>query len=462
MAARKPDLFNKDIENLLHPWTHQGAHLANGPLVLEKADGVYIYDSEGNRYLEGMAGLWCTSLGYGNEELAQAAYDQIKKLSYAQLFASKSYDVGIELAERLNTMVPFERSKVFFGNSGSDANDTQIKLVWYYNNALGRPKKKKIISRLKAYHGITLATASLTGLPPSHIGFDLPLEGGRFIHAETPHFWRNGLEGETEEEFSGRMADDLEKLILSEDPDTIAAFIAEPLMGAGGVILPSEGYFKKIQPILKKYDILFIDDEVVCGFGRTGRPFGMQTFGLEPDTISLAKAITSAYLPLSAVVMRDHLYEVVQQASGGMGIFGHGYTWGGHPVACAVALKTLEIYKRDNIFERAANLSPIFQSRFSEFSDHPLVGEVRGVGLIGAAELVSDKAKKSGFSTPGLVGNKVLSICQKNGLICRAIGDVIAFCPPLIITEQQIDELFEKFKKSMDETLDWYRKENIS
>ena len=228
-----------------------------------------------------------------NAPTTKSEYEQIKKLSYAQLFASKSYDVGIELAEALNQMVPLGNSKVFFGNSGSDANDTQIKMAWYYNNVLGRPKKKKIISRLKAYHGITLGTASLTGLQPSHAGFDLPLEGGRFIHAETPHFWRNGLDGESEEEFSTRMAENLEELILREDPDTIAAFIAEPLMGAGGVILPSDGYFEKIQPILKKYDILFIDDEVVCGFGRTGRPFGMQTFGLEPDSISLAKAICS-------------------------------------------------------------------------------------------------------------------------------------------------------------------------
>lgn len=461
MVAKESSLFQKDIDNILHPWTHQEAHLANGPLVLERANGVYIYDNAGNKYLEGMSGLWCTSLGYGNEELAQVAYEQIKKLSYAQLFSSKSYDVGIELAEALNQIVPFNNSKIFFGNSGSDANDTQIKLAWYYNNALGRPRKKKIISRLKAYHGITLATASLTGLPPSHSGFDLPLEGGRFIHTDTPHYWRNGLQGETEEEFSTRMASNLEELILKEDPDTIAAFIAEPLMGAGGVILPSEGYFNKIQPILKKFDILFIDDEVVCGFGRTGRPFGMQTFELEPDTISLAKAITSAYLPLSAVVMKSNVYEVIQQASSEMGIFGHGYTWGGHPVACAVALKTLEIYRRDEIFEHAANLSPLFQERFREFSDHPLIGEVRGIGLIGAAELVADKVKKSGFKTPGLVGNKILSICQNNGLICRAIGDVIAFCPPLIITETQVEELFEKFKKSMDQALDWVRRENI-
>lgn len=461
MATKESDLFQKDIDNILHPWTHQGSHLKQGPIVLERAKGVYIYDNDGNKYLEGMAGLWCTSLGYGNEELAQAAYEQIKKLSYAQLFASKSYDVGIELAEALNQMVPLGNSKVFFGNSGSDANDTQIKMAWYYNNVLGRPKKKKIISRLKAYHGITLGTASLTGLPPSHAGFDLPLEGGRFIHAQTPHFWRNGLDGESEEEFSTRMAENLEELILREDPDTIAAFIAEPLMGAGGVILPSDGYFEKIQPILKKYDILFIDDEVVCGFGRTGRPFGMQTFGLEPDSISLAKAITSAYLPLSAVVMKSNMYEVIQSASSGMGIFGHGYTWGGHPVACAVALKTLEIYERDHIFEHAAKLAPKFQSRFSEFSEHPLVGEVRGIGLIGAAELVADKTKKSGFKSPGLVGNKILSICQKNGLICRAIGDVIAFCPPLIITESQIDELFDKFKRSMNEALDWVTKEVV-
>ncbi|MCZ6664005.1 MAG: aminotransferase class III-fold pyridoxal phosphate-dependent enzyme, partial [Gammaproteobacteria bacterium] len=287
MAAR-------DLASVLHPQTHLAQHHKTGPMVLQRAEGVYMYDDQGNQYLEGLAGLWCTALGYGNEELAQAAYDQIKELSFAPLFSGRSHAVGIELAEKLKAMVPLHESKVFFGNSGSDANDTQIKLVWYYNNVIGRPEKKKIIGRVKGYHGITLAAGSLTGLPLSHKGFDLPLAGGRFLHTDMPHYWRYAEPGESEEDYSSRLAANLEKLILDEGPETVAAFIAEPVMGAGGVITPPATYFEKIQAVLQKYDVLFIDDEVICGFGRTGNPFGADTYDLKPDSISLAKALTSA------------------------------------------------------------------------------------------------------------------------------------------------------------------------
>ena len=461
MALKMGDIEAKDLENLFHPWTHQAQHQTNGPMVLDHAEGVYMYDNHGNQYLEGLAGLWCTSLGYGNEELAQAAYDQIKQLSYAQLFASKSYEVGIDLAEKVNNLIPIGKSRVLFGNSGSDANDTQIKLAWYYNNVLGRPQKKKIISRLKAYHGITLAAGSLTGLHPSHNGFDLPLTGGTFLHTDTPHYYRGAESGESEVDFSARLATNLEQLIVEEGPETIAAFIAEPIMGAGGVIVPPATYFEKIQAVLKKYDVLFIDDEVICGFGRTGNAFGIQTYDLSPDSVSIAKAITSAYQPLSAVVLKEEIYQTILSASDEMGMFGHGYTWGGHPVACAVALKTLEIYERDNIFEKAAELAPQFQSRLLKFNDHPLVGEARGTGLIGAVELVSSKNSRAAFDVPGKVGAQVQAFCHENGLICRAIGDVIAFCPPLIITSEQVDELFDKFEKAMAQSLDWANGEGL-
>ena len=461
MALKMGDIEARDLDNLFHPWTHLGQHKNNGPMVLEHAEGVYMYDNHGKQYLEGLAGLWCTALGYGNEELAQAAYDQIKQLSYAQLFASKSYEVGIELAEKVNALIPIGKTRVLFGNSGSDANDTQIKLAWYYNNVLGRPEKKKIISRVKAYHGITLAAGSLTGLPPAHNGFDLPIREDRFLYTDTPHHYRGAEAGESETDFASRLAANLENMIQGEGPETIAAFIAEPIMGAGGVILPPETYFKKIQEVLNKYDILFIDDEVICGFGRTGSPFGFQSYNLAPDSVSVAKAITSAYQPLSAVVVKEEIYQAIADASDKMGIFGHGYTWGGHPVSCAVALKTLEIYERDKIFDKAAALAPQFQARLAKFSEHPMVGEARGMGLIGAVELVSNKTRKSPFEVPGKVGGQVLNFCHANGLICRAIGDVIAFCPPLIITSEQIDELFDKFEKAMSQSLDWAKKEGV-
>ena len=455
MSIQPGSMAARDLEAVLHPQTHLGQHHKTGPMMLKRAQGVYMYDDQGKQYLEGLAGLWCTSLGYGNEELARAAYDQIKELSYAQLFSSKSHEVGVLLAEKLKAMVPLHKSKVFFGNSGSDANDSQIKLVWYYNNVLGRPHKKKIIGRIKGYHGITLAAGSLTGLAMSHKGFDLPLAGGRFLHTDLPHYWRNAQPGESEEQFSTRLADNLEKLILQEGPDTVAAFIAEPIMGAGGVIMPPRTYFAKIQAVLKKYDVLFIDDEVICGFSRTGQPFGADTFDLRPDTISLAKALTSAYQPLSAVVVKDEIYAALLSASDEMGPFGHGFTYSGHPVACAVGLKTLEIYERDGLFEHAARLAPQFQARLQRFAHHPLVGEVRGIGLIGAVELVASKTTKAAFDPLGKVGAECLKHCQNNGLICRAIGDVMAFCPPLIITPTQVDELFDKFEQAMALTLEW-------
>ena len=455
MSIQTGSIAARDLASMLHPQTHLAQHHKTGPMILQRAEGVYMYDDQGKQYLEGLAGLWCTSLGYGNEELAQAAYDQIKQLSYAQLFAGKSHEVGVLLAEKLKALVPLHQSKVFFGNSGSDANDTQIKLVWYYNNVRGRPQKKKIIGRIKGYHGITLGSGSLTGLPSSHKGFDLPLAGGRFLHTDLPHHWRNAQAGESEEQYATRLARNLEDLILKEGPDTVAAFIAEPVMGAGGVILPPTTYFDQVQAVLKKYDVLFIDDEVICGFGRTGKPFGADTYDLEPDSISLAKALTSAYQPLSAVVVKDEIYEAMLSASDDMGMFGHGFTYSGHPVACAVGLKTLEIYERDQLFGHAAKLAPQFQARLQRFADHPLVGEARGVGLIGAIELVADKRSKTAFDPAGRVGAECLKHCHDNGLICRAIGDVMAFCPPLIITSAQVDELFDKFERALAATLTW-------
>ncbi len=450
----------RDAAAVLHPMVNLGAIEDNGALIIKRAKGVYVWDDQGRQYIEGLAGLWSTSLGYGNEELADTARTQILDLSFSHMFNGKSHEPGMLLAERLKAMAPMPTSKVFFGLSGSDANDTQVKLLWFYNNALGRPKKKKIIGRIKGYHGITLASGSLTGLAPMHNQWDLPLDG-RFIHTDCPHHYRFAEKGESEEDFATRLANNLEQLILREGPDTVAGFIAEPIMAAGGVLLPPRTYFEKIQAVLAKYDVMFIADEVVCGFGRTGNPFGSQTFNIRPDTMTLAKALTSSYQPLSAVLIPEKMYAAILDASRKQNTFGHGYTYSGHPVCAAVALKTLEIYERDRIFERAAALAPTFQARLRSFAGHPLVGEVRGTGLIGAMEFVSNKATKDGFTPAGSIGAYCFDRCHVHGLIPRNVGDGIAFCPPLVITEAQIDEIFDKFSKALADTLDYVTREGL-
>lgn len=453
------NLAVRDVETLVHPYTNLATHRETGPLVLESGKGVYVYDSAGKEYIEGMAGLWCTALGYSNQELVETAYEQMKKLPYTHIFGGRSHDPAIELAEKLKELAPVPISKVFYGASGSDANDTQVKIVWYLNNALGRPQKKKIISRLKGYHGVTVASASLTGLPNNHIDFDLPLPG--ILHTSCPHHYRFAEPGESEQDFSTRLAAELDEMIQREGPDTVAAFIAEPVMGAGGAIVPPEGYFEKINAVLGKYDILFISDEVITGFGRTGKMFATETYGMNVDSISLAKQITSAYFPLSAVMMNEKIYEVLVDQSRKIGTFGHGNTYAGHPVGCAIAVKTLEIYQRDKIVEHAAKVSPTFLRRLNKLEEHPLVGEARGVGLIGGAELVKDKATKAPFEGKKGVGAKAASFALEEGLITRAMGDRLAFCPPLIISEAEIEEMFNRFERALDKTLNWAKAEGL-
>lgn len=442
---------SKDLKHLLHPTTNLKQHHQLGPMVLERGEGVYVWDNHGKQYLEGLSGLWCTALGYGEEELIRAAEQQLRKLSYSQLFGSKTNEPSVLLAEKLAEMVPIDAGRVFFGTSGSDANDTQVKLMWYYHNAIGKPKRKKIISRNKGYHGVTVASGSLTGLGTFHRHFDLPIPG--ILHTNSPHFYREALNGESESDFVRRLVAELEDLILREEPETIAAFIAEPVQGAGGVIVPPDGYFEAIQETLGKYDIFFIDDEVICGFGRTGEPFGANTYDIRPTTMSLAKSISSAYLPLSAVVIPEFMYEPIVEASGDIGTFGHGFTYSGHPVCAAVALRTLELMEERNLFEHAAAMGAIFQERLRGLGNHSLVGEARGVGLIGAVELVADKQRKIPYPAGRGVGTLCAKRAQANGLIVRPLGDSIAICPPLIISEKQIDELFTKLEVALNETL---------
>jgi 4-aminobutyrate--pyruvate transaminase len=454
------NLAARDVETLVHPYINLASFRETGPLIIERAQGIYVYDTDGKAYIEGMAGLWCTALGYGNEELVGVAAEQMRKLSFAHLFTGRSHDPAIELAERLKEIAPVPISKVFFCNSGSEANDTQVKLVWYLNNALGRPQKKKIISRLKAYHGVTVAAASLTGLPANHRDFDLPLAG--FLHVGCPHHYRFAQEGETEEAFATRLAAELEALILKEGPDTVAAFIAEPVMGAGGVIVPPQSYFEKITAVCAKYDVFIVSDEVICGFGRLGTAFGCEKLNFVPHAISVAKALSSAYLPIAGVMIPEIMYQALLSESKKIGVFGHGFTYGGHPVPAAVALKAIEIYSRDRIFERAAERAPQFQARLTALNNHPLVGEARGLGLIGGVELVANKKSRQSF-TPGQgVGPRAVRFAEDEGLIVRAVmGDVLTLCPPLIITDGEIDELFDRLTRALDKTLDWVRRERL-
>lgn len=455
------NLATRDVETLVHPYVNLSGFRQSGPLIIERGQGVLVYDTEGKPYIEAMAGLWCTALGYGNEELVEAATEQMRKLSFGHLFTGKSHDPAIELAEKLKEIAPVPISKTFFCNSGSEANDTQVKLLWYLNNALGRPRKKKIVSRGKAYHGVTVAASSLTGLPGNHGDFDVPLPG--FLHTFCPHHYRYAHDGESEEEFATRLADELDALIVREDPDTVAAFIAEPVMGAGGVIVPPQTYFEKIMPVCDKHDVLMIDDEVICGFGRLGTLFGCQKLGFRPHSLSIAKAMSSAYLPIAAVMIPEFMYEALLDQSKKLGAFGHGFTYGGHPVCAAVALKAIEIYLRDRIVEKAAERAGQFQGRLAALNGHALVGQARGLGLIGGVELVADKATKRPFAAEHAVAARAVAFAEAEGLIVRAvIGDVLTLCPPLIIGAAEVDALFDRLTRALDRTLDWVRRERLA
>ncbi|MEE7477924.1 aminotransferase [Methylobacterium hispanicum] len=454
------NLATRDVETLIHPYTNLDAHRANGPLVLERGQGVHVYDTEGRPYIEGMAGLWCTALGYSNAELVEAAAAQMGRLPFSHLFSGRSHDPAIELAEVLKELMPIPTSKVFFTSSGSEANDTQVKLAWYYNNALGRRAKKKIIGRSRGYHGVTVATASLTGLQANHADWDLPLPG--FLHTACPHHYRFAEAGESEEAFSARLADELEQMILREDPDTVAAFIAEPVMGAGGAIVPPRGYFQAIQTVLARYDVRFIADEVICGFGRLGTWFGSEALGMAPQTLSFAKAVTSGYVPLGGITVDEPLYAAMVDQSAKLGTFGHGTTYSGHPVACAVALKAIEIYRRDRIIEGAAEKAPHFQARLARLAEHDIVGEARGIGLIGGLEIVADKRTKAQYDPKAGVAARCVAFAQAEGLIVRFLtGDRVAVCPPLIITPDEIDALFDRLSRALDRTRDWIRSEGL-
>src|SRR5690348_13892075 len=422
----------RDVESLLHPYTNLVKLRETGAMVIERGSGVRVYDEHGKDYIEAMSGLWSTALGWGEPVLADVAAEQMRKLSFGHLFSGKSHEPGIALAEKLKEIAPFPVGKVFFANSGSEANDSQIKLMWYAANSRGQKGRKKIIARNKAYHGVTLASASLTGLDAFHKSFDLPFDFT--VRVPEAHYYRGARDGETEEQYSQRLADELDTTIQREGPETIAAMFVEAVMGAGGAMLPPKGYFEAITKVLDKYGIFLVDDEVICGFGRTGNAFGCQTYNYQPDSMSIAKALSSAYLPISAVLLSPELVEIIEEEAVRIGGLWHAFTYSAHPVSAAVAVKTLELYERRDTFGHVRKVAPVFQARLKALENHPLVGEAGGVGLIGGIEMVADKKTKRNFEAAKGVAARCGQFCQEEGIIVRALpSDRVALCPPLVI-----------------------------
>ena len=447
-----------DRQTVFHASTDLKAHASGAlgtPRIMDSGKGIHIRDNKGNELLDAFAGLYCVNVGYGRMEIADAIHNQAKKLAYYHTYVGHSSEVVIELSRRIIEMAPDGMSKVYYGMSGSDANETQIKLVWYYNNVLGRPERRKIISRLRGYHGSGIMTGSLTGLPVFQSHFNLPVDTVR--HTLTPHYYYGADEGMSEQEFSHFCAEELEKLILDEGPDTVAAFIGEPVMGTGGIIPPPEGYWPAIQSVLKKYDILLIADEVVTAFGRVGYDFGCERYGIEPDLITIAKGLTSGYLPLSGVIVGDKVWAVLEQGSEQFGPIGHGWTYSAHALAMAAGIANLDILEQEDIVANAMKTGIYFQQRMREtFADHPLVGEARGEGLLGALEFVADKAGKERFDASLKVGPRVAAACLEHGLIARAMphGDILGFAPPLIVSPADIDQIIELTGKAVDKVTD--------
>ena len=444
----QPDSWEaRGLQSVLHGFTHFGSLQERGSLVISRGSGIYIEDSNGKRYLEGNSGLWNMVVGFDHPELVKAACEQYEKLPAYHAFFGRVSEPAIALSEKLLEVAPVPMDKVFFTNSGSEANDSVVKMLWMINRGLGKPNRRKIISRINAYHGVTGVSASMTG--KDYVGaFGLPLDD--FLFTDCPHSWRNAREGESEIEFTSRCARNLEALIEAEGPDTIAGFIAEPVMGAGGVITPPEGYFPAIQEVLKKYNIPLVADEVICGFGRTGRVWGSQTYDINPDIMVASKCITAGYFPMGAIMISQSISEKLNEASEEFEEFPHGFTTAGHPVGCSIALKAIELILNGGVLENVNNISPYFQERLAEFADHPHIGEARGVGLMGALELVEGKADKTPFPADNPVAEKIANTALDNGLICRPVGQAIVVAPPFIITKEQTEELFDKLQMTIE------------
>ncbi len=457
-SSMTPSASN-DARFHLHPYTQLRQLEEQGPLVITRGDGVFVFDEQGNKYLEGMAGLWCASLGFSEKRLADAATRQLNTLPYYHSFSGKVAGPVAELVAKLVLLAPtpaLRAGRVLFANSGSESNDTAFKLVKYYHNAIGKPAKKKIIARVKGYHGVTVAAASMSGLASMHQHFDLPLPD--VVRVGCPHAYQYALAGESEDQFCDRLVRELEETIASEGAHTIGGFIAEPVQGAGGVVIPPAAYWPRIQAVLKQHEILLIADEVITGFGRLGERFGSTVFGMQPDMLTVAKMLTSAYVPMSALYVSDAIYQAVADTSAAVGTFGHGYTYSGHPLACAMALETLRIYEADDTLGHVRRVAPRMQAGLKRFEGHPIVGHVRGMGLIGAIELAQDPAQRKPFDPARGVGAYLVKRAQAHGLITRVLmGDVIALSPPLIITEAEVDFALAALGQALEDTHAWVR-----
>ena len=446
-----PDtLETRDTRSVIHGLTNLKRHLEIGPTVIESGHGVWVRDNHGREYIEAMSGLWCIALGYGDKRLAAVAARQMEQLAYYPLISHKSHPQAIELAEKLLAIAPVPMSRVWFANSGSEANDCAIRLAWYYWNAVGKPGKRKVMAHQQSYHGNTIATASLSGVAYNHQGFNLPLPG--FLHVACPHYYRGGQAGESEAAYTQRLLAALEARIEAEGADTIAAFFTEPVIAAGGVIMLPAGYFDGLQKLLKKHDILLVCDEVVTGFARTGNMFGATTMNLLPDMLVCAKALSSAYIPISALLVNERIFTAMARQSDELGSFGLTMTYCGHPVASAVAREAIRIYEEEDFPARVRRLEAPFLGGLRGLATHPLVGEVRGLGLLAGVELVRDKNTHEPFAKNQKIGAICAALCEKHGLMLRAIGDTLALCPPLVISETEIEELLARLRLALDET----------
>lgn len=445
----KPNsIAGRDVAAHLHSQTNPTRFEETGPLIVTRGEGIRVFDDAGKPYIDAMAGLWCASLGFNNERLAAAAARQYAELGFYHTFFNRTHAPATDLAEKLLEMTGMEGGKAYFATSGSEANETMVKLAWIYHTVRGKPTKRKVIARDRAFHGSTIGAASMCGLTFMHREFGLPISG--FLHTLCPDPYRNMLPDENEEQFSQRLADELEKLILREGPDTIAAFIAEPIHAGGGIVVPPKSYFAKIQAVLEKYDILCLDDEIVCGFARTGNWFGKETVAMQPDMMSLAKGLSSSYFPISAVVMAPKVYDAVKEFNKNGGSFGHGFTNSGHPVGVAIALEAIKIYDEMNAVEHVRKMGARLRGHFDDIAGRfPIVGQVRGEGLMLGIEIVADRETRAPFPPALQAGPVFDQIAYENGLICRCMGDTLGFSPPLIVTENDVDEIAERCEASL-------------
>ncbi|EAP83255.1 MULTISPECIES: aspartate aminotransferase family protein [Sulfitobacter] len=442
MLRNDDQLATWDRENFFHPSTHLAQHARgeSATRVITGASGVHIEDRDGNRMLDAFAGLYCVNAGYGRTEVADAIAEQAHQLAYYHSYVGHGTETSITLAKMIMDRAPAHMSKVYFGLSGSDANETNIKLVWYYNNILGRPQKKKIISRWRGYHGSGLMTGSLTGLSLFHDKFDLPMNP--VIHTDAPYYYRRKDRTQTEAEFTAQCANALEALIQAEGPDTIAAFIGEPVLGTGGIVPPPAGYWDAIQEVLNRHDILLIADEVVTGFGRLGTMFGSEHYGLKPDLITIAKGLTSAYAPLSGSIVSDRMWKVLEQGTDENGPIGHGWTYSAHPICAAAGVANLKLIDDLNLVSNAAEVGGYLNASMKEaLGDHPNVGDIRGEGLLCAVEYVADKADATPLDPAAKVGAAISAAMLERGVIARAMpqGDITGFAPPFCITRAEVD-----------------------